>query len=399
MLKILCLTSNDPGEPDCGGIVRARNVFRLLSKIGRVRLVLASDYQNDSLKPGSIHDGFELAAAFRFPPAAKWTFAEQLKNEFDPRFLNTHRIQARPAEREQLLRLMAEHDLVWIYSVKLVNMFGLWHWPRSVLDMDDIQSNYYLTELANTTNLIDRLRTRRQIRLWRRREKLLLKRVDAISVCSEPDLKTLNHLLGDSSRTFILPNSFTAPEHPPVRQLTSPPRIGFVGDFGFPPNAQGIEWFLEKVWPLILKARPDARLRLAGRAGGQKWPANQNIEPLGWVADMQSEMATWALSAVPIFVGGGTRIKTVESFSRKCPVVATPVGAFGYDVTHGQEILIADTPENFAAECLRILADPALGETLAENAWQKFLKKWTWDAQAERIKQVVTKIAGNQSSQ
>ncbi len=397
MLEILCLTGNDPDdprEPDCGGIIRARNVFRLLSRIGRVRLVLASTYQNDSLKPGSMHAGFELADAVRFPSQARWSFAEQLRNEFDPRFINTQRVQALPSQRERLLRLMDEHDLIWIHNVKLANMYGLWRWPRSVLDIDDIPSNYYLTDLANATKAVDKLRARRQILLWRRREKLLLERFDAVSVCSEPDLKTLNQVLGVSDRLFVLPNVFAAPEQKPVRQPVSPPRVGFVGDLGFRPNAQGIEWLLEKVWPLILKARPDACLRLAGRPGGQTWPTNQNIDPLGWVADMQAEMASWSLSVVPIFIGGGTRVKTVESFSRKCPVVATSVGAFGYDITHGREILIADTPEHFAAECLRILAEPSLGEMLAENAWQKFLKNWTCDAQAERIARIVAKIAG-----
>jgi len=124
----------------------------------------------------------------------------------------------------------------------------------------------------------------------------------------------------------------------------------------------------------------------------QPWLARNNIDVLGWVADTQGEMATWSLTVVPIFSGGGTRVKIAEAFSRKCPVVATSLGAYGYDVTDGRDLLLADSAENFTAKCLEILNQPATGQILAENAWKKFNENWTWDKQAERIDQVVQTI-------
>jgi glycosyltransferase involved in cell wall biosynthesis len=111
-----------------------------------------------------------------------------------------------------------------------------------------------------------------------------------------------------------------------------------------------------------------------------------DIDGLGWVKDPAAEISTWSLMIVPILTGGGTRIKIAEGFSRKCPVVATSLGAFGYDVASGKELLLADYPESFAKACLSILAAPLLGESLAARAMEKYNRNWTWDAIAPRVR-------------
>ena len=106
-------------------------------------------------------------------------------------------------------------------------------------------------------------------------------------------------------------------------------------------------------------------------------------------------MATWSTAIVPLFIGGGTRIKILEAFSRKCPAVSTALGAYGLDVENGSELLIADSPEDFAKNCIRILSNPSEGERLAENAWNKFLQNWIWGAQTKIIAEIISKVSAN----
>jgi len=220
---------------------------------------------------------------------------------------------------------------------------------------------------------------------WRRHEENLCERFNAVCVCSNPDVPKL----GWPENTFVVPNGFEAPATPLLRTPAAPPRIGFIGNFGHPPNREGIDWFLDSVWPLIVKNNPAAILRIAG--GGQTDPrwTRPNVEVLGWVADTQAEMATWSLAIVPVLTGGGTRVKIAEYMSRRCPIVSTALGAYGYGLADGEEILLADQAGTFAARCLQVLDDPALGEKLAQKSWQKFINHWTWDAQSDRIAQVV----------
>jgi glycosyltransferase involved in cell wall biosynthesis len=122
-----------------------------------------------------------------------------------------------------------------------------------------------------------------------------------------------------------------------------------------------------------------------------------DVEGLGWVADPATEVASWSLMVVPIRVGGGTRIKIAEGFSRRCPVVSTSLGAFGYSLKSGEEILLADEPHSFAQACISILAKTELGAALAERAWQKYLQTWTWDAIAPRVKEAIQHALENSS--
>jgi glycosyltransferase involved in cell wall biosynthesis len=114
-------------------------------------------------------------------------------------------------------------------------------------------------------------------------------------------------------------------------------------------------------------------------------PAGPDIDALGMVPDAREEIATWSAMIVPIHVGGGTRIKIVEGFSKKCPIVSTSLGAFGYGASHGNEMFLADSAEDFANACVRVIRQPAEAAAMAERGWQQFLEKWTWEAIRPRI--------------
>ena len=88
---------------------------------------------------------------------------------------------------------------------------------------------------------------------------------------------------------------------------------------------------------------------------------------------------------IAVRIGAGTRFKIADGFSRKCPLVSTRVGAFGYHVTNRRELFLADTPAEFAGACLRLICHPAGAAALAERAWRRFLEERTWDALAPRV--------------
>jgi glycosyltransferase involved in cell wall biosynthesis len=119
-------------------------------------------------------------------------------------------------------------------------------------------------------------------------------------------------------------------------------------------------------------------------------PTAPGVDALGWIADPSTEIATWSLTVVPIHFGAGTRIKIADAFSRKCPVVSTRFGAFGYDVVDGRQLRLADTPESFVRACIELIRDRAAASGLAERAWSDFLEKWSWEAIAPRVQAAAT---------
>jgi len=389
MPKILCITSHDLDSADYGGVVRARNIFKLLARLGEVRVVLAGFGEPWGEHPAGTCGGFPLLRRFRFEWSEKITVADRIRHELDPRFMNDDWFQARREDTDWLKKTVAEHDLVWVYGLSLANRCNIWRWPRTILDVDDIISEVHRSHRETAGGIKGKINAGRKMLLWRRKEKLIPERFDAYCVCSEPDRLKLGH----REKTFVVPNGFTPPKAGHVRVPATPERVGFIGSFEHAPNLQGMWWFVQNIWPQVLKKNPAARLRLVGTGSREQcWPTGRNIEPLGWLGDVESEMATWSLAVVPIRTGGGTRVKIAEAFSRRCPAVSTSLGAYGYEVVDGQDIFIADTVEDFADRCRQILANPAVGNQLAENAWKKFIERWTWDAQAGRVAAVVESV-------
>jgi glycosyltransferase involved in cell wall biosynthesis len=87
----------------------------------------------------------------------------------------------------------------------------------------------------------------------------------------------------------------------------------------------------------------------------------------------------------PLRIGGGTRLKIVEAMAMGKPVVATPLGAEGLEVTDGEDILLADSAADFAGQVARVLGDATLARRLGEAARQRAESQYTWQAAADRL--------------
>ena len=232
----------------------------------------------------------------RLPGPGLW---QRLRWWSDPRFLDLP-LQVE-GEHSSPFRKFRNFDLIWINGPLVAGIFGLWRWPRSMLDIDDLPSTYQLTEWRNGTRLMDRFRAGARAIALKRRETLLQERFTVLGVCSEADRR----YLGGGSRIHVIPNGFEHPSVEPHRQPNKPPRLGFVGHFEYPPNLEGVRWFMRECWARIKRDVPDARLRLVGKySDGPLKPADPDVDGLGFLADPSEEIATWSAMIVPIRVGG-----------------------------------------------------------------------------------------------
>lgn len=380
--KVLFVASPSPYTQSYGSQLRVKTLLDSLEKCSRVSLVLASvkNYAPAVLQETAAkHD---LQAVFRLhssPPRG----LDRLRAELNPRYLNTHGFAASPEDRRKFLSLAREHDLVWFHTVRLPNALGLGRLDTpTVMDADDLLSRYH-ESASQQGGLLSRLRARKNFWQWRRREALFLERFSALTVCSEGD----KAYLGGSDRIHVIPNGFAKSTSPAGSSRQGAPTIGFVGLLTYEPNRDGLWWFLKEVWPSIRQSLPDARLRIVGK--GSEAFSGAGVEAIGWVEDLAAESAGWWLTIVPLHVGGGTRVKIATAFSQQIPVVSTSLGAYGYAVTHGQEIMLADTPAAFAQACLQVLGDATFAGQLAERARRLFEQNWSEEAIAPKVARVV----------
>jgi glycosyltransferase involved in cell wall biosynthesis len=102
----------------------------------------------------------------------------------------------------------------------------------------------------------------------------------------------------------------------------------------------------------------------------------QEIQLMGWVDDPGAFYGKVDAALVPIRAGGGTRIKMLEAFACKRPVVATSIGAEGLEAAPETHFLLGDSAEDFADQCVRIMDDKGLGSRLVEKAFTLVKRKY-----------------------
>ena len=383
-VRILYLAPCWPTGKTFGAQLRTRQIAGALQSLGQVDFVVVkfADDDDATSRVKSADSSFNVLRLIRLHRIASRSIGQRLRCGLDARYIGYYGQSVAEEDKMFLFERLPQYDLVWCFQLQIANVFGRWSWPRSVMDLDDVPSAFLETVRRNSHHLGKRLREGLRIHVARRREQLIGKRFTVLSVASEAD----REYLGFRSRIHVIPNGYPRPAVEPTRRIAQPARIGFIALFEYAPNHEGIRWFAEKCWPRIKKQIPDARLRLVGKGSdGRFKPAGSDIDALGWVEDPTEEIATWSTMIVPLRTGAGTRVKIADGFSRKCPVVSTSLGAYGYEVRDGRELLLADTVEDFANACVRMIREPAEATAMAERAWQQFLEKWTWDAIRPRV--------------
>jgi glycosyltransferase involved in cell wall biosynthesis len=383
--RILYLTPYWPHRATCASELRALHIARALAQMGTVEMVVVDAEGGEAEWCELAQQEFKVHYGV---PVRMWpnkSIGQKLNWAFNPRSAYPHGCGVDDEALRRVSQTAEAFDLVWFCKLRTPNMFSHRAWARSVADIDDVPSTYEKSVLERAQGMRARVLARMRYWSWKRRDQLVGERFSVLGVCSEPDRRYLQSL-GVRAPVHVLPNGFERPSVVPVRKPVTPARIGFIGIFDYAPNLGGIEWFARECWPLIKKELPDARLRLVGRqSNGPLKPAGPDIDGLGFVPDVTEEMTTWSAMVVPIQTGAGTRGKIAHAFSVKCPVVSTTLGAYGYDARSGEEMLLADSPEDFARACVRLARNESEADAIAERAWQKFLQSWTWEAIRPRV--------------
>ena len=156
----------------------------------------------------------------------------------------------------------------------------------------------------------------------------------------------------------------------PFAFIHQPMSLFHIGSMEWQANEQGVMWFLNKVWPLVLSAQPNAKFHLAGKGLSKQDPRffQSGIVNHGEVSNAEDFMHEHGVMIVPIQAGSGIRIKTLEAMALGVPIVSTSIGAQGLTVMDDVEIKIADQPNDFASAICTLLSSPAKSQEMTTQA-------------------------------
>jgi glycosyltransferase involved in cell wall biosynthesis len=197
---------------------------------------------------------------------------------------------------------------------------------------------------------------------------------DRVTVCSETDAGRLFTSFPDA-RLAVVPNGYPPTacrrRHRPAER--GPLRLLFVGALGYFPNADAARFLCHRVLPALRRLTDrDIRIELVGAGGDAAaladLPRHPEVRLHGFVGDLAPLYAPADVAVVPVRAGGGTRIKLLEAFAHRVPVVATKLGAEGIDAADGEHLSLADDAEAFAGACLEVKQNPAQAAARASRA-------------------------------
>jgi glycosyltransferase involved in cell wall biosynthesis len=239
---------------------------------------------------------------------------------------------------------------------------------------------------------------------WRKAagyEARLFSRFDLVTMVSEPDAEASRRLLargtrrGRQPRVEVVPNGVDCDSHQLGLALPVPGTLVFNGALTYSANYDAMRYFLSEIFPWVRAVQPGTTLTITGSHEGvdlADLPLGEGVRLTGFVDDVRPHVARAWACVVPVREGGGTRLKILEAMALGTPVIASPKGAEGLDVTPDYDILIARDPAAFAHQVLRLLREPSLRSRLSANARLLVEQRYDWLAIGRRFAGLVDSL-------
>ena len=381
--KILFLSNWFPIPADNGSKLRIYNLLRGLSNYYDVILISFDDSPKTDKNTGELQSICTVVKTIPFKRFNPKSFKARLGFlSTTPRaIIDTYS----PEMAQQIIDTIAfqRPDLVIASQLGTALYRPIFKMQPALFE--EVEIGLFYDRYKNAESFFGRLRNRLTWMKHRRYLVNLLRSYQACTVVSDREKQLLPNLGTNNTITEIIPNCININDYQRIRQIPQSNTLIFTGSFSYYPNYEAILWFLEKVFPQIQASYPSIKLLVTGDHGDRPIPPTSNVTLTGNVKDIRPLIASSSVSIVPIFSGGGTRLKILEAMALHTPVVTTSKGAEGLDVKSDVNILIADSPNEFAVSIIQLLKDPDLCQKLANNAFQLVQEKYEWSVVMPRF--------------
>jgi len=302
--------------------------------------------------------------------------------------------------RRRLVELLqgSRCDLVICdYLSPFINLLELHQMIESplILFHHNVESAIWERHRDNTRNPVKRWLYHLQWKRTRRLEDRAAGIVDGQITVSEDDQRHFAEERGMKNVLGAVPTGVDFQSFQPNPALREPHTIAFLGAMDWHANVDAIEFFVDKVLPLIREKIPTVQLLIIGRNPVPKIRSlaekDEAIEVSGTVDEVQPWLQRAAVMILPLRVGGGTRIKVYESVAAGVPVVSTSVGVEGLDLEPGSHFRRAENATSFAAETIDLLENPKAAAAMAKEARDYISTRYSWEAVCSRFSDLCRK--------
>jgi len=249
---------------------------------------------------------------------------------------------------------------------------------RLVLDLHNVDSAWHHS-MAGSEHGLPAFGHRRFAGSALQFERQWLPEFDDILTTSRSDAALVQGIVPDV-RVSVYPNALPYVALPPRAERQE---VVFSGNLEYPPNIRAVQFFHDKIWPALQSRWPELRWKILGKNPGPLRglaALDPRIEFTGFVQDAVAALAQSQVAIVPVLAGSGTRIKILEAWAARTPVVSTTIGAEGLECGDREHLLLADDPERFTAAVSELLALPDDRARIGAAGRRLYEEQYTWQA-------------------
>jgi glycosyltransferase involved in cell wall biosynthesis len=406
-LRILVVAQDFPWPPTYGSRLRLVQVLEVAASLGDTDLFsLVQDAGPNGHVVHAVPDDLPLKRwATGLRPLPNYSLARRARFVASPGMPIEVIVAESKPMREQFEQWVdSRYDVVWFSKGPTYHLLGRPRLGPTIVDLDDLEDQKINARLVamrqdghrghldgSLMYLGALAQARLNARKWKSFQQSIAREVACVVLCSQLDVKRFG-----SNNAVVVPNGFEVPERPAGRvQVGRPPTIILQGSMRYAPNADAARWLVGTIAPIIRKQVPDVQIRLVGDPDGTVMGLDDppSVTVTGIVPSMQPELERADLAVVPLRYGSGTRVKILEGFANRIPVVSTTIGAEGLNVESGRHLLIADEPDTFAQACVRLLQDIELRKKLVDAAYSEFEEHHHWGFARDHIRDAMVETA------
>ena len=412
-MRILIVAQDFPWPTHGGGLIRLAKMVEAVSAVGETDLFSLYDpyrtydpYRISPVRPPSLDVRRMEIAAYPEESNTRWWRSWALHRG------TPWEVFMRSDDRSSRISFEAftapEYDVVWFSTAFTFAWMGRPRLGPTIVDLDNLED----FKARQRSSLMWKERSsggpREAVRLkgraalnrinahdWKVFQRSVAAEVDRVVLCSDDDVRR-----SGIPNAVVVPNTYERPERSLGRRETgTTPTFLFQGSLHYGPNIDAVDWLIDEVAPRLWEWLPHSQIRLVGTTlpSVEERHRPPAVIVTGRIPDIEPELARTDVAVVPLRIGSGTRLKILESFAHRIPVVSTTVGADGLAVEDGVHLLLADQPDEFADACRRLIEDRALARRLADAAEHLYLERYEWSIAKHGIQQLVRDVAGSRT--
>ena len=396
-LRVLVLDEWLHYPPNSGRSVRTWSLLQRLARRHRVSLLCYGDPEAEA-SVAARAAGIYLHLVRPFPgPRGARLYGGLLANVFSryPYSVWKHYTRRYENRLRQVLR-DSRFDLVHCECTVYARFLRVVDKLPTLVMAHNIESQILFRRAQCSRTMIERIFFNLQARRMESFEREVLRRAEWVTLVTELDAEQVR--AWGVQKTSLVENGVDVDQFVPADQRCDSDEILFLAALDWYPNLDALDYLLEDILPLVRQASPSARLRIVGRrppAGLKERIAHcPGVELVGEVADVRPFLSRAAVVAVPLRIGGGSRVKILEALAMGKAVVSTSVGAEGLVVKDGVHLLLADAPSDFAARTVELLKSSEERLRLGENGRKLVVERYSWDQMARALEWAWEELCG-----